>query len=255
MQYPVLERFFKAYVSARATPDFAEALNELITEEKPQTVLVLQQELRALLSAGSEDDIAKLLRSSANIDVKAEDMQLEKKKLTEMYKRIQAKLPDADRNKLYDIFISYSSNDREKATQLSFFVINRGYRVWFDKWEILAGQSIVDKVFSGMLESEFLVVILSKASCESKWVQEELTTGKLAEIERRRTSVIPVLLEQCDIPASLRNKSYADFTKSWEDGLRLLTTSIDFHKMGFEQASNISPIVPTETFAGLKELE
>lgn len=209
MRYPVLERFLKAYASAEAPIDFAESLNEFMTEERADMVLALQQELRALLNSGSEDDIAELLQSSGNMKISAEDVQLRGKNLIDMYNAIQAKLPIADKRKLYDIFISYSKVDREKATQLAFDLIHRGYGVWFDQWEILAGQSIVDKVFSGILESEFLVVILSKASCKSKWVQEELATGKLAEIERRKTSVIPVLLEPCDVPAPLKNKAYA----------------------------------------------
>jgi len=255
MRYPVLEKFFKAYVSVKAMTSSAELLNEFVTEEKADVVLALQQELRALLSSGSEGDIVELFRSSGNIKVAVEDMQLYRKKLTEMYKNIQAKFPGADKSKLYDVFISYSSIDREKATQLAFDLIHRGYRVWFDKWEILAGQSIVDEVFSGILESEFLIVILSKDSCKSKWVQEELATGKLAEIERRRTSVIPVLLEPCDIPAPLKSKLYADFTKSWVDGLRVLTTSIDMHRMGLDQVSKIGPSMDEETFSNLKELE
>jgi hypothetical protein len=255
MRYPVLEKFFKAYVSVKVTTSFAELLNEYITEEKANTVLALQQELRALLSSGSEGDIVELFRSSGNLKVAIEDVQLYRKQLTEMYKSIQAKLPSADRSKLYDVFISYSNIDREKATQLAFDLIHRGYRVWFDKWEILAGQSIVDEVFSGILESEFLIVILSKDSCKSKWVQEELATGKLAEIERRRTSVIPVLLEPCDIPAPLKSKLYADFTKSWVDGLRVLTTSIDMHRMGLDRVSKTGPSAGEETFADLRELE
>lgn len=255
MRYPVLERFFKAYASVKATMNFAESLNEFVSEERADMVLALQQELRALLSSGSEGDILELLRSSGNIKLEVEDMQPYRKQLTDMYKNIQAKLPSADKSKLYDVFISYSGIDREKATQLAFDLIHRGYRVWFDKWEILAGQSIVNEVFSGILESEFLVVILSKDSCKSKWVQEELATGKLAELERRKTSVIPILLEPCDIPAPLKSKMYADFTKSWTDGLRYLTTSIDMHRIGLDQASKTGPSVGEETFAGLKELE
>jgi hypothetical protein len=255
MRYPVLERFFKAYVSVKATANFMESLNEFMTEEKADMVRALQQELKALFTGGAEGDILELLRSSTNMKLEIEDMQLYRKQLTDMYKNIQAKLPSADKSKLYDVFISYSSIDREKATQLAFDLIHRGYRVWFDKWEILAGQSIVDEVFSGILESEFLIVILSKESCKSKWVQEELATGKLAEIERRRTTVIPVLLELCNIPAPLKSKKYADFTKSWADGLRVLTTSIEMHRMGLDQVSKTDLSVAKEMFSDLKKLE
>lgn len=254
MSYPVLEQFFKTYVSVRGTTNFVGLLDEFVTEEKADVVLALQQELKALLSSGVENDVIELLRSFGNVKAVTEDTELNRRKLIEMYKTIQAKFPDADKSKLYDVFISYSSDDKEKASQLAFDLIHRGYRVWFDKWEILAGQSIVDEVFSGILESEFLVVILTKSSCKSRWVQEELATGKLAEIERRRTSVIPVLLERCEIPAPLKSKHYADFTESWLSGLRFLTTSIDIHKMGLDRVPQTEPIIK-KTYIDLKDLE
>ena len=74
MRYPVLERFFKAYVGVKVTASFAELLNEFITEETANTVLALQQELRALLSSGSEGDIVELFRSSGNLKIAIEDV-------------------------------------------------------------------------------------------------------------------------------------------------------------------------------------
>jgi len=254
MKYPILERFLQTYVGVKDAPLFAESLNEFITEEKPDTILTLQQELRAFLSRGSDNDIKEILQA-ANMDVACEQLQSYRKTLMDIYKSIQTKLPDADKSKLYDIFISYSSKDKEKATELAFNLIHKGYRVWFDKWEILAGQSIVNEVFSSILESDFLIVLLTKESCKSRWVQEELATGMLTEIERRKTTVIPVLLEQCEVPAPLKSKMYADFTESWVDGLRVLTTSIDMHRMGLDLVSKTDLSVGEETFAGLKELD
>ena len=91
---------------------------------------------------------------------------------------------------------------------------DKGYAVWLDDWEILVGHNTVEEVFRGIVESEFLAVLLSPESCRSKWVQEELTTARINEIERRKVVVLPVLLKPCDIPGPLWNKRYADFTSS-----------------------------------------
>ena len=70
-----------------------------------------------------------------------------------------------------------------------------------------------------------MIVILSKASCQSKWVKEELTLGKLQEIEKQRVKVLPVIIETCEIPTSLKTKYYADLT-SWQDGLKRFLASL-----------------------------
>ncbi len=255
LKYTVLENFFKSYVSVKRNAGFAELLNEFITEERIESVIALQQEIRALLGAGSEEEIIELFQSSGNTELRRGGQKYYSTKLIELYKDIQAKLDKADKSKLYDIFISYSDVDREKASRLAFDLIHKGYKVWFDKWEILAGHTIVDEVFSGILESEFLVVMLSTASCKSKWVQEELATAKLVEIEKRKVSVIPVILEPCDVPAALINKAHADFFKSWEGGLRYLTKSIDVLRMEKSLNKEAEEIEGQGKFDILTELE
>ena len=41
-----------------------------------------------------------------------------------------------------------------------------------------------------------------------------------------KVAVIPVLLEPCDIPAILRDKKYADFSRDYEEGLSELSKTL-----------------------------
>lgn len=109
------------------------------------------------------------------------------------------------------VFISHSSKDIEQARKLANALIEKGVEVWFDKWEILVGHSIIDKVYEGIRRSDYLAIILTKESVKSRWVQAELNQARKKEIESGRTIVLPLLFEECELPECLQDKHHADF--------------------------------------------
>ena len=67
-------------------------------------------------------------------------------------------------------------------------------------------------------------MVLSSNSVNSEWVQRELQLALQKELEEENIIVLPLLLEQVQIPPFLRGKFYADFTtpaKFEESFLRL----------------------------------
>jgi hypothetical protein len=104
------------------------------------------------------------------------------------------------------VFLSHASEDKERfvipfATSLR----QRGIEVWLDKWEILPGDSLVDKLFEeGLKEADAVLVVVSAASVSKPWVREELNTAIVNRITKQ-TKVIPVLLDDSDVPESLRS--------------------------------------------------
>jgi hypothetical protein len=126
----------------------------------------------------------------------------------------------------YDVFISYNSADRSTAERLAAELRQHGFAVWLDRWEILVGHNIVDEVYRGIRSSEFVIVLLSCNSVDSRWVTEELARGRLREIEEQQIRVLPVRLEPCEIPEPLKTKRYADFSSDWQSGMNDLLTAI-----------------------------
>lgn len=119
------------------------------------------------------------------------------------------------------IFISYSHQDRVFVDELAANLVKRGRaHVWVDRWELRVGDSLLQRIQEAMQSAGALIVVLSKASVASEWCRKELSAGLIRELEERRVLVLPVLLEDCDIPLFLRDKLYADFRKSFDDGLR-----------------------------------
>jgi hypothetical protein len=118
------------------------------------------------------------------------------------------------------IFISYSHNDSEFVEKLSWQLVAAKTNVWIDKWEINVGDSLIRKIEEAIQKADALVAVLSKASTQSEWCRKELTAGLVRELEERQVLVLPVLLEECEIPLFLRDKKYADFRKGFDQGLR-----------------------------------
>src|ERR671918_122425 len=118
------------------------------------------------------------------------------------------------------VFISYSSKDRAFVDKLARHLVRAKTHVWVDAWELNVGDSLVQKIQDAIKSASALLVVLSKASVESEWCRRELSAGLIRELDERRVLVLPLLLEDCDIPMFLREKKYADFRTDYDQGLR-----------------------------------
>ena len=120
------------------------------------------------------------------------------------------------------VFISYSSKDANFVDQLATALVANRVHIWLDKWEMQVGDSLLDKIQSALTTSDYLLVVLSKASVESEWCKKELKAGLMRELEEKKTHVIPIIIEDCEVPIFLRDKKYADFRKDFITGLNEL---------------------------------
>jgi ATP-dependent Clp protease, protease subunit len=125
------------------------------------------------------------------------------------------------------VFISYAHADSVPVDALVLALQASGVDVWIDKWRIKVGDSIVRRVNEAIHESDFLIVVLSKASVKSKWVQEELSAATVKNIEEtKKAFILPVLLEQCNVPELLRHRKYVNFSADPKGALRSLVDAI-----------------------------
>jgi hypothetical protein len=120
------------------------------------------------------------------------------------------------------IFISYSHSDAAFVNRLATALVESNTHVWVDSWELNVGDSILDRVQAAMKESDALLIVLSKASVASDWCRKELNAGLMRELDEKRVLVLPVLVEDCDVPMFLREKKYADFRIAFADGFKAL---------------------------------
>lgn len=114
-------------------------------------------------------------------------------------------------------FVSYSHADREHAVRLANKLRTMGIDVWIDALQILPGDSIVQKIFEeGLKDCRVFVVLLSARSTQSEWVKHELDVALVNRI-RKVTRVVPVVVEECEIPVSLRALRWVDLRNGQDE--------------------------------------
>ena len=124
------------------------------------------------------------------------------------------------------IFICHNSEDKPTAEKIAIEMIKAGHEAFFDKWDILPGDSLIEKISEGISDSSYLLVALSKNSVKSNWVKRELEIALARQIADKAIKVIPCLLEDCEIPVFLQPIYYADFRGSFEHGIAELLPAI-----------------------------
>lgn len=124
------------------------------------------------------------------------------------------------------IFISYSHQDREFVDQLAMQLVQHGASVWLDRWELDIGDSLLDRIQRAVRGASALIVVMSPHSVASEWCRRELNAGLMRELDERRVIVLPLLLEDCEVPVFLREKLYADFRQDYDAGLAALRQSL-----------------------------
>ncbi len=102
------------------------------------------------------------------------------------------------------VFISHASEDKDR------FVIDfagrlqaQGIDAWLDRWEMLPGDSLVDKLFEeGIHSATAVVIVLSTNSVDKPWVREEINAAFVKHVDGG-TKLIPIVLDDCRVPACL----------------------------------------------------
>jgi hypothetical protein len=114
-------------------------------------------------------------------------------------------------------FLSHASEDKAVFTEpLARDLARLGVDPWLDRWEIRPGDSLVQKLFDeGLAHADAVVVVVSRHSVSKAWVREELDQGMVSRIERG-TRLIPVRLDDVEVPAPLRHLVWHNAERSPE---------------------------------------
>ncbi len=78
------------------------------------------------------------------------------------------------------IFLSHSDKDREAAIKVHDFLAKQGIKVWFSKKRIHAG-SWIKEIGRALKQCNVFLLLLSRFSVKSKWVQRELDYALIHE--------------------------------------------------------------------------
>ena len=130
-------------------------------------------------------------------------------------------------SKQLQIFLLYARGDQEAVRRLFQRMIKEGAEVWLDREKILPGQDWQYEIRRAIQGSDLVIVCLSRQfNKQGGYRHEELkiALAKARSLPEGRSFIIPVRLERCDLPASLRRWQRVDLFETY--GYRKLVSAL-----------------------------
>jgi hypothetical protein len=128
------------------------------------------------------------------------------------------------------VFLCHSHADAAAVHVLYTRLKNSGVDAWLDKEKLLAGQNWEHEIRKAIIKSDVVIACLSRGFNKQKGFRHEelkIALGKANLIPDYETFIIPVRLEICDMPESLRHLHRVDLFEA--DGYKRLIHALREH--------------------------
>lgn len=126
-------------------------------------------------------------------------------------------------------FLSHNKADKEVAREIAMFLAAEDVTVWFDEWEIAAGDSIVEKIDEGLTDCSHFLILWSEHAAKSNWVRRELQSALAKAISDGKPRVIPVCLDNSPLPSLLADIRYIRYRGGKEADREELVRAVTGH--------------------------
>ena len=120
------------------------------------------------------------------------------------------------------IFVSYSRKDQQFVHRLMQDLKRYGIDIWDIESKIQYGDGITKTIQRGIDESDYIAVIMSPNSMNSKWVNWEYRSAIQKNLKEGKRTILPIYYETCEIPQLLQSLAFADFRLNYFRGLERL---------------------------------
>lgn len=123
-------------------------------------------------------------------------------------------------------FISYSNKDRSFAQRIYRNLQREGVQCWFPPEDMTIGGKIRRSLDKAVRSHEKLLVVLSRHSINSPWVEEEVETALAEERKSKRTILFPIRLDDAAMrvqdgwPALIGNTRHIGDFRDWNSGIK-----------------------------------
>lgn len=131
----------------------------------------------------------------------------------------------------YDVAISFAGEDRPIAEEIAARLTLRGYRVFYDAYERadLWGKDLYQHLASVYTDQAvFCIVLISRHYSEKLWTKHELRSAQARAFRESREYVLPVKLDDIQLPGVPETIGYVALDQVGYDGLvNLLCEKLD----------------------------
>lgn len=124
------------------------------------------------------------------------------------------------------VFLSHNAADKDLARRLGAQLRLTGADVWFDEWEIRAGDSIPSRISEALEIVDTVILLWSAEANSSQWVRAEFESAITRGMDDGSLRVIPVVLDDTELPALLRRIRWVDLRH--EDESRAINEIMGF---------------------------
>lgn len=107
-------------------------------------------------------------------------------------------------------FISYARADYEEAVHMERLLRLLGCEVWMDLTRMRGGETFVNEIYSNIAQSDFFVVLLTKNTTASRWVNAEILFAVQKNIAGNSLKIIPIIVSDCEPPDMLKSYNIID---------------------------------------------
>ena len=148
------------------------------------------------------------------------------------YEELNAPPTYADDEKGYDVFISHASEDKEDvARPLAEALRSNGLNVWYDEFELKIGDSLRRKIDKGIANSNFGVIVISRAFISKGWTNYELD-GLITRAVNNEQVMLPIW-------HNVTKREVLNYSPSLADKLARSTTDFTVEEIADEIADVI----------------
>jgi hypothetical protein len=130
------------------------------------------------------------------------------------------------------IFLSYARPDQEKVEAIYERLSDAGFNPWMDTKDILPGEQWEVSILKAIQDSNFFLIFLSAKSISKRGFLQKEVKDALDILDQMLESdiyLIPVRLENCEVPERLRHLQWVDLFEpdGWERLIRAIREGME----------------------------
>jgi hypothetical protein len=118
-------------------------------------------------------------------------------------------------------FLRHNKADKALARNIGAHLTLVGMDVWFDEWELQAGDSIPGKLNEGLEGFNAFILVWSANANRSNWVRHELNSAIMRSVKDDTAKIIPCMIDDTPLPALIADRKGIDFSDPKEGILEL----------------------------------
>ncbi len=112
---------------------------------------------------------------------------------------------------LFHMFLSHAHANKEVVDQIYNWMTGVAeIPVWYDSYNLPPTAKISTGLSKAISQCRGMMVVLSKASIQSGWVEDEYSGAIIQRNQDKQFRILPILIEDCEIPSFLPNTKYID---------------------------------------------